>query len=419
MTAQQARRRFLVLTALRWLPVGLMIPVGVLLPLERGLTLAQWGSAAAVQGLIVLFLELPTGGLADAIGRRPVLLLAGVIDIVALGLLTFADSVLIFTLYFVLQGFYRALDSGPLDAWYVDHALAADPGADIETGLAHSGTVLGVAIGAGALITGGLVAFGPLGLTLPVYGALLCQLVAVVAVGVLVTEDRPARGVVALLASVRGVPAAVAGALGLLRRSRIIVALIAVELFWGFGMVAFESLTPVRLADVLGDADRASALMGPIGSVGWLASAAGAALIPFLVRRIGAPWTGFTLRLAQGVTVAGMALFAGPVGVVASYLVCYAVHGASSPVHMGLLHRQVEGPYRASLLSLNSMVAMPAGSVGMIVLTAIASGASLVTALAVGAVVLAVAAPLYLVARRPRFAAEPQGGISTSVLSPP
>ncbi|WP_305786693.1 MFS transporter [Symbioplanes lichenis] len=419
MTARQALRRFLILTGLRWLPVGLMIPVGVLLPLDRGLTLAQWGSAAALQGLIVLLLELPTGGLSDAIGRRPVLIIAGVVDLAALSLLTFADTVAMFTLYFVLQGVYRALDSGPLDAWYVDHALAADPEADFETGLAHSGTVVGVAIGAGALLTGGLVAWGPLGLTLPVYVALLCQLVALAAVVVLLTEDRPARGVVALLASVRGVPAAVAGALGLLRRSRVIVALIAVELFWGFGMVAFESLTPVRLADVLGDADRASALMGPVGSVAWLASAAGAALIPFLVRRIGAPWTGFTLRVVQGVTVAGMALFAGPVGVIASFLVCYAVHGASSPVHMGLLHRQVEGPYRASLLSLNSMVAMPAGSVGMIVLTAIASGASLVAALAVGAVVLALAAPLYLVARRPRFAAEPQGGISTAVLSPP
>jgi MFS transporter, DHA1 family, tetracycline resistance protein len=403
MTATQVRRRFLWLVGLRWLPVGLMIPVIVLLPLDRGLTLAQYGSAAALQGLTVLLLELPTGGLSDAIGRRPVLLLAGVIAIVSLALLTVADSMLLFVIVYLLQGVYRALDSGPLDAWYVDQSLAADEHADIETGLSRSGAVLGVAIGLGALASGGLVALDPFdgisALSLPVYGALVLQVVSLVAVALLMTEQRPHRGFAALAGSVRGVPVAVGGALRLLRRSRVIAALIAVELFWGFGMVAFESLMPVRLAEVLGDPGSASALMGPVGSVAWLASAGGAALIPLLARRIGAPWTGFVLRLAQGVTVAGMALLAGPAGVIAAFLICYTVHGASSPVHMGLLHRQVDGPYRASLISLNSMVGQPAGALGLITLTAVASAASLSTAMLVGAVVLAVAAPLYLVAR--------------------
>jgi len=411
MSAVRARRRFLLLLALRWLPVGLMIPVTVLLPLDRGLTLAQYGSAAALQGLMVLLLELPTGGLSDAIGRRPVLLLAGFVELIALSLLTVADSVLIFLIYYFLQGVYRALDSGPLEAWYVDQALAADRNADIETGLSHSGVVLGVAIAAGALATGGLVALDPFpavaALSLPVYLALGLQVGSLGAVVLLMTEQRPHRGLAALAGSVRGVPAAIGGALSLLRRSRIVVALVAVEIFWGFGMVAFETLMPVRLAEVIGDPSRASALMGPVGSAAWLASALGAALIPLLTRRIGAPWTGFVLRIANGVTVAGMALFAGPVGVIAAFLVCYTVHGASSPVHNGLLHRQVDGQYRASLLSLNSMVSQPAGAIGLVVLTAVASAASLQVALLVGAAMLAVAAPLYLVARGSATVTEP------------
>jgi DHA1 family tetracycline resistance protein-like MFS transporter len=127
----------------------------------------------------------------------------------------------------------------------------------------------------------------------------------------------------------------------------------------------------------------------------------GAALVPFLARRIGAPWTGAVLRIAQGATVVGMGLFAGPVGVIAAFLLCYTVHGAANPVHSGLLHRQVDGPYRGSLISLNSMVSQPAGALGMVVLTAIAARQSVSTALIVGAVVLAAAAPLYLVARKP------------------
>ncbi|HEV8174580.1 MAG TPA: MFS transporter [Actinoplanes sp.] len=404
LTPTRILRRFLLLHGLRWMPVGLMIPVFVLLPLERGLTLAQYGSAAAIQGIVVMILELPTGGLSDALGRRPVLLLAGAVDLASLAVLTFADSVILFFVVYLLQGIYRALDSGPLEAWYVDSALAADDQADIETGLSRSGVVIGVAIAGGALLGGGLVALGPLGrfsaLTIPVLAALAFQVVSLIAVATLMTEERPGRGMGALVASVRAVPAAIGGAVGLLRRSRIIVALIAVEVFWGFGMVSFEGLMPVRLTEVVGSAEHASALMGPVGSAAWLASALGAALIPLLARRIGAPWTGAVLRILQGVTVVGMAVFAGAAGVIAAYLLCYTVHGAANPVHSGLLHRQVEGPYRASLISLNSMVSQPAGALGLVALTALASRASVTAAMLVGAAVLAMAAPLYLIARR-------------------
>jgi hypothetical protein len=95
-----------------------------------------------------------------------------------------------------------------------------------------------------------------------------------------------------------------------------------------------------------------------------------------------------------------MAVLAGPAGVIGAYLLCYTVHGASNPVHAGLLHRQVDGSYRASLISVNSMVSQPAGALGLVALTAIAVHAGVVVAMLVGAVALAAAAPLYLVARR-------------------
>ena len=66
--------RYLTLLALRWFATGLIIPVAALLPLERGLTLAELGVAMAAQGVVVLLLEVPSGALTDAWGRRPVLL---------------------------------------------------------------------------------------------------------------------------------------------------------------------------------------------------------------------------------------------------------------------------------------------------------------------------------------------------------
>ncbi|MEH0845569.1 MFS transporter [Micromonospora sp. CPCC 205711] len=418
LSVRQVRIRYLTLYALRWLPSGLLIPVGILLMQERGLTLSQIGLVATAQGLIVLALELPTGGLADALGRKPVLATAWVVCLLSLGLFAVADSFLLFFLAWALQGVYRALDSGPLESWYVDATLAADPEAEYERGLGHAGTVIGLAIGAGALLSGGLVALGPVGpvsaLTLPVLVAIVLQAVSLVALLALLRETRTARGPAALRASMVEAPRMVGQAVGLLRRNRVLLALVAVELFWGFGMVTFESLLPVRLAEVTGDADRAAALLGPAGSAAWLANALGAALTPFLLRRLGAAPAAALMRILQGATVVGMGLLAGPVGVIIAYLACYTVHGASNPLHMGLLHRQVDGPYRTSVLSLNSMMAQPAGALGMVVLTALADRTSVSLAMLVGAVVLAFGAPLYLPAWRANRAAAtgPDGSLT-------
>src|SRR3712207_8334671 len=42
------------------------------LPISRGLTIAEIGLLFMVHGIVIMALELPTGGLADVLGRRPV-----------------------------------------------------------------------------------------------------------------------------------------------------------------------------------------------------------------------------------------------------------------------------------------------------------------------------------------------------------
>ena len=402
--ARGARWRYLALLALRWLPTGLLIPIFVLLPLSRGLSLTEIGIVFSVQGFVVLALELPTGGLSDSLGRRPVLILASFIGLLSLAILFLADSVAMFAGAMFLQGIHRALDSGPLEAWYVDATLAADPDARIESGLGAGGTVLSLAIASGALVSGGLVALDPFpaveGLALPVLIALGLHVVSLVAIVALMREARTARGPRAVAASVAAVPDVILEGLRLLRSSHVLLALIGVELFWGFSMVAFESLFPIRLAEVVGDTNDAAALMGPVSSAAWFASAAGAALIATVSRRIGVPRSAAVLRILQGLAIVGMGVLAGPAGVITAYLACYVTHGASNPMHTTLLHRQVAGPHRTTVLSMNSMVSQPAGAIGAIVLAALADGTSVTMAMVIGGIVCAAAAPLYLPAWR-------------------
>lgn len=420
--ARGARRRYLTLIGLRWLPTGLLIPISVLLMLSRGLSLTEIGIAFSAQGFVVLALELPTGGLSDSLGRRPVLILASLVGLASLATLYVAHSLPMFVAAAALQGVFRALDSGPLEAWYVDATLASDPDARIETGLGAGSVVLSVGIAGGALLSGALVALRPIAaidpLELPLLIAFALSVVNLAAVVLLLSEVRLARGVGAVASSVGAVPGVIREGLGLLRSSRVLLALVLVELFWGFSMVTFESLFPVRLSEVLGDTKDAAALMGPLSSAAWIASAAGSAAILVISRRIGVARSAGVLRLVQGLTIVGMGVLAGPIGLVAAYLACYVSHGASNPMHTTLLHRQVDGPHRTTVLSMNSMVSQPAGAIGAIVLGALADGASLSTAMIVGGLVCAAAAPLYLPAfrreRRARAAGSATGVTATA-----
>ena len=411
LTAEAVRRRYLTLVAMRWLPTGLLIPVFILLPAERGLSLSQLGLAAAGQGLVVLFLELPTGGLADSLGRKRVLITSSLFGMASVAIYLSADSFAAFFSAFALQGVFRALDSGPLEAWYVDATHAADPEAQIQRGLSGAGIALGISIATGALLSGFLVGLTPITglepLATPVVVSLVLQLVGLAGVVILMTEIRTERGWQAATSAARETPAAIRGGLRLLRDNRVLLAIVSVELFWGFGMITFESFIPLRLSEILGDAERAAAITGPAASAAWLISAAGAATVPWLGHRLGLAPAAALLRILQGLAVVGIGFAAGVPGVIAAYLAAYLVHGASNPIHMTLLHRQVDGRFRATVSSLNSMAGLSAAALGLIALTALADATSLSTAAYVGAFVLAAAAPLYIPAWKQSRKKEP------------
>jgi Major Facilitator Superfamily len=425
-TAAAARRTLLLLTATRWLPVGLIIGLVTLLMLERGLSVSQVGIAIATQGIVVLALELPTGGLADALGRRPVLIVAGVLAIVAALSFVLAPSFPIFVLAWALQGIFRALDSGPLEAWYVDAAHAEDPNAPVERVLARAGTVLGLAIAVGALGSGGLVAWAPVAgwspLLLPFFLAIGINAVHLVLTIVLVREARP---VVAasrwrrVTDSVRGVPRTVAAGVGLLRTAPVLRSVVLVEVFWSVAMIAFETFNQVRLAELVGGAERAGALIGPVSAVSWGLFAGGAALAGLASRWIGVAWTALLARVLNGAFVVLMGLAAGPVGLIAAFLAAYTLHGAAGPMHNTLLHRQAGAANRATVLSINSMVAGGAASLGLLILGPVAEHTSTATAILLAGGFSIIGALLYLPARsQERLAADAGYSGSTKDSSP-
>ena len=416
--ATAARRRLLLLSATRWLPVGLTFGLTTLLPLQRGLSLVEVTAILSVQGFVVLALELPTGGLADAVGRRPVLVGAAVVAVASGVLFLLASGFWLFCTAMLLQGVFRALDSGPLEAWYVDTAQADDPGVPVERGLSQAGTVLGVSIAGGALLSGGLVAWHPLGdssaLALPWAVATGLYAVHALLLLLLVREHRAERngaGLRGVLASAARTPAIVADATRTVVAAPVLRGLVLVEVFWSIAMIAFETFSPVRLAELVGGEERAGVLYGPASAAAWALFAAGSALAGWASGRIGVAWTALLARVLNAAFVVTMGLAAGPVGLVAAYWLAYLTHGAAVPVHSTLLHRQAEAGNRVTVLSVNSMVSGGVYSVGLLALGPLAEHTSTATAIVVAGAFSLLGALCYLPSlrgdRAPAAAAAP------------
>ncbi|NHC12695.1 MFS transporter [Motilibacter deserti] len=393
------RRAFLTVTALRWLPTGLLIPTVVLLQLDRGLTLAQIGLVSATQGVVVVLLELPTGGLADAWGRRPVLALASATAIASVGVLLVARSPEAFVLAWALQGAYRALDSGPLEAWYVDAALAAEPARELHRDLSRASVVLYTSIATGALAAAGL-ALLPAVAGTPranaVVACLVLEALHLAAVVMLVRERRPARGWAALRTAVTNAPATVALAAKRGWTLRPLRLVLAVELSWGAGLAVVELLWQPHVQAATGQEH--PWLFGVMGASAWVVGAGGALLVPLLVRCAGGRVVPVAMagRVLQGGTVVAFAYATGPAGLVTAFVAFYLVHGTSGPCHETLLHARADSAVRASVLSLNSLVSRAGALPATLALPAVAGRWGTSTALLLAGLLLATAAPLYL-----------------------
>jgi MFS family permease len=336
-----------------------------------------------VHGVVVTALELPTGGLADVLGRRPVVVIGALLHLASCLLYATATSFGGFLAGVLLLGLGRALDSGPVEAWYVDTVHGIDPRADVAPGLAKLGAADGGSLAVGAIVGGLLPAL--LGsasagaLALPYLGAAVCDLIFIAAVARLLTEDRPPReGTVraALGAGARAVPGTVTEAVRMSVTDgpmRLVLLLTAVG---GIGLVACELLGPVRFADLAGGRDDGAAVYGTVLALSFAAAAVGAMAAPAL-RRLLRGSTRATCALLFAVGAAALAVVAGPDLLVvagAGFALYYLAHGSVWPLLSAVLHTRVTAAHRATAVSAMSLAQALGGIVGNLAVPRLVAG---------------------------------------------
>lgn len=392
---------YIVNQSCHWFIVGLIFPIMALLFLEKGADIFQVGALIAAYSATVILLELPTGGLADSIGRKRVYLISLGFYAVALAVVLFATALPLLFIGMIFMGTARALSSGSMDAWFVDEFKKERPGQDLQRALAKANTVIPVGIASGSFI-GGLLpyylgsevdeAFG-----LGVYSInLMVMLIAVAAqallTSILVHEERPAEGGDAWSGAKR-LPQVLSTSVQYGLRNRTILLLLISVAALGFSLMTVETYWQPRLKEILGGESEAW-IFGAIAAGYFLANSVGNLVsIPLCARfKEGRSKALAAIRLAMGGALILLAAQGGVWGFAAVYLLFFLLVGVEGSPFAALFNSNVPSEKRSTLLSLQSLVLQVGGLIGTLVMGYVAQAYSFGAAWSLAGLVLIISA---------------------------
>ncbi|MDF2632890.1 MAG: hypothetical protein K0Q85_1486, partial [Caproiciproducens sp.] len=102
---------------------GLIVPILSLLLLDKGITLSQLAIIIGIYSLTTIVIELPSGVFADLYGRKLTFLLSLILTVISFGIILFSSGFIGLAVAILFYGSGRAFSSGAMDAlimdWYV------------------------------------------------------------------------------------------------------------------------------------------------------------------------------------------------------------------------------------------------------------------------------------------------------------
>ena len=407
---------YCLLVFLYWFANALPLALLILLLQARGLNLLQASLLFGVNALTVVLLEVPTGSLADIVGRKRVTISAALLMIVGFGLFLTSFSFSLLLLGGVIYGASRALASGALDAWFVDTVQAHDPDVALQPLFAKSGiaTLLGLALGT---LAGGIIPYAhpflPIGesailteLSLPLLASLIVQLIRLALVVALVVEEspvttEPSSGVV------KTVPAFVNSAVQLSWHSGLIRWILLTTFAGGFVMVGLENFWQPHFANLLGGSEGNTLAFGVIMAGNFILGAVGNAVSTALARvlrnRLGylAGASEFLRGLALVLLVMQGNLYLAGL----FFWLVYFGMGITGPAVSAMINEEIPAELRSTMLSIQSMVSYIGVFAGSVLLGRLAHQFSVGTAwLVAGGVLITLLLPYLKIDRLYRLA---------------
>lgn len=390
---------------LHWFIIGLIFPVMILYILDKGLGIFEAGVVMASYSAAAILLELPTGGLADGIGRKRVYLLSLVVMLIGSLVFLFAVGFASLLLGALLLGTARALSSGSIDAWFIDEFKSQDPSGNLQKVIAKAGFFITLGIAFGSLV-GGLIPLAFSGVDLPIPGwgrysmnvviYIIFIMVQLLLTKVLIHERMDGRRS-GVMAGLRSTPQTVATSVKFGIRNRVTLALILATFAIGIALGSIELLWQPRVQQILGPQE-ATWILGVLAA-GYFVSAAVGSLAgspvckalkdnyahALTIARIGLAVSLFLLALQSGLLFFALLYFA-----------FYLIMGIEGSPYSAVYNAEVPSEVRSTMLSFQSLVTQLGGLIGTLVLGYVAQAYSIASSWFLASLILLVSGLAYI-----------------------
>ena len=416
--AQQILRTYVTLTLVSTFASSTIWGINTLFLLDAGLSVTEAFAANAFYTAGMVVFEVPTGVVADTVGRRASYLL---------GSATLVASTLLYLLLWQMEAPFLAwaavsmllglgftFFSGATEAWLVDGLNATGYQGSLESAFARGQVAMGIAMLSGTVAGGVLAQTTNLGVPYVVRAVLLGLSFTVAWLSMHDVGFTPKRGT-SVRAEVRSILRSSVD--HGLRNAPVRWVMLAAPFSAGVGIYGFYALQPYLL-ELYGSTD-SYAIAGVSAALVAGTQILGGSLVP-AVRRIFRRRT--SVLLIGTVATAAILLLIGLIPSFWLVLILVAVWGtifaAVGPVRQAFLNGLIPSAQRATVLSTDNLLSSSGGVVIQPALGKVADVWSFGTSYVVGAGIELLALPFLLLARRERAVSdqiEPNTGIGDAM----
>ena len=347
---------------------GLLTPVLSLVLLNHGAVMENLSLFIGIFAIMVVVLELPSGILADLIGRKRIFLISVCFTMAQYALLLFSSHFLMLATVCALRGIGRAFSSGSIEALEIENYLREQDGRNLEK-LSSSMAVtesIGMALGS---IIGGVLGFLDSSYSLLIILAFALQVLILFLAVCFVKEPARERNP---FSPARQLKELLRGLYHSLRHSLSVITIVLMSASYGMLLCTVEVYWQPTLKTFL--PEQLGWIFGVVTCLGYLGVTIGskaAAAVMQSQKTVLTPeksWrTYWILRFFFVLSVAVLG-FARRIWLfLALFVLVYVVLGAGNLIENTLFHKAVSSGQRASMMSVLSL-SLRAGGLGTSVL---------------------------------------------------
>lgn len=399
-TAEQILRTYITLTLLSTLASSLIWGINTLFLLDAGLSITEAFAANAFFTVGMVLFEVPTGIIADTLGRRTSYLLGSATlmasTLLYLWMWNISAPFWAWALASMLLGLGFTFFSGATEAWLVDGLNATKYQGTLEAAFAKGQIAEGVAMLAGTVAGGALAQMTNLGVPYLVRAVILAVTFVVTFLLMRDIGFTPRKNV-SVLQEARGI---LMSSLDYgLRNPPVRWLMLAAPFSGGVGIYAFYAMQPYLL-ELYGNSD-SFAIAGLAAAIVAGAQIAGGLLVHSVHK---------VFRRATSVLFVGVLMSAGAlllIGLVPNFWVALAMltiwaimFAATAPVRDAFINALIPSAQRATVLSSDNLLTSSGGVFAQPVLGKVADVWSYGTSYLVGASIQLLALPFILLTRR-------------------